>query len=73
MSTVLLCVKRSQLFEQYLAAVEKFTEAGKALANCAISYEADAYNHAFARSQEAWDETWRCRHALQQHTAVHGC
>jgi hypothetical protein len=59
--------ERSRLLDLYTAAVKRFTEAGKALANCAISYEAAAYNEAWARSQDAWDDTWFCRIALRQH------
>ena len=61
------------MLDLYKAAVTKLTESGKILAECAISYEADAYNHAWTLNQDAWNESSRCRHALQLHMAEHGC
>jgi hypothetical protein len=70
---VSFCAERARLLKQYGEAVARFTDAGKLVSDCAITYDAGSFDSAWQASQNAWQECFRLRHLLQQHLAEHGC
>jgi hypothetical protein len=59
--------------QQYGDAVKTLSSASRRVTECAISYEADAFNRAWAFCHEAGKESSRSRHELHEHMAEHGC
>jgi hypothetical protein len=67
------CPEHARLLNQYSEAAEKLAASSRNLSAAALSYELDAFNRAWAMCQAAWDNSWRCRHELQDHIVEHGC
>ena len=67
------CPEHTRLLNRYTEAAAKLNAASRDLSAVALSYEMDAFNRAWAICQAAWQESWHCRHELQEHIIEHGC
>jgi hypothetical protein len=67
------CSERSRILDLYGAAVKHYTNVGRDVAACAVSYEADLFNNAWTICQAAYQECKRLREELRRHMNEHRC